>query len=429
MKAAIITIGNEILIGDIIDTNAAWIGSFLSQHDIEPVVSYTVGDEKADILSSLKRGIERASLIIVTGGLGPTHDDITKKTIAEFFNSGFVVHQPTRDFIQKIFKKRGIPISDSNLEQSVVPDNCEVLFNKNGTAPGMLFKEDGKLIAVLPGVPYEMKYLMEQEVMPALRKVFGVDTHLYRHYFQTAGIGESTLSDLVIGNLDSHFKNGLKLAYLPHSHGITLRISSEAASYETAKKAAEPLLGHIREAAKQYIFSESNGKELEQVVGELLEVNGLTIAVAESCTGGLLGSKITDVAGSSAWFKGGIIAYSNELKEQLLDVNKETLIKYGAVSKQTALEMAKNAAAKCKADIGVATTGIAGPGGGTQEKPVGLVWFGFWSKKVHFALKVQFFKDRKLNKERTALVALDIIRRNISGIDVMPYQIEPEYAE
>lgn len=429
MKAAIITIGNEILIGDIVDTNAAWIGSFLSQHDIEPAVSYTVGDERADILFSLKAGLERASLIIVTGGLGPTHDDITKKTIAEFFSSGFLVHQPTRDFIQKIFKKRGIPISDSNLEQSVVPDNCEVLFNKQGTAPGMLFKQDSKLIAVLPGVPYEMKYLMEHEVMPAVRKVFGFDTHLYRHYFQTAGIGESTLSDLVIGNLDDHFKNGLKLAYLPHSHGITLRISSEAESYDKAKEAADPLLNYIRETAKEYIYSESNGKELEQVVGELLGEQGLTIAVAESCTGGLLGSKITDVAGSSAWFKGGIIAYSNELKEQLLGVQKETLIKHGAVSKQTALEMAKNVAAKCKSDIGVATTGIAGPGGGTEEKPVGLVWFGFWRKNVHYALKVQFFKDRKLNKERTALVALDIIRRNISGIEVMPYQIEPEYAE
>jgi len=429
MKAFLITIGNELLIGDTVNTNVSWLGTFLSRFNIEPVKSITIGDDKQDIIDSLEEGFSKADITIMTGGLGPTHDDITKKTIAEYFNVGFTEHTPTRTFIEKIFKKRGIPLSPSNLEQSMVPENCEVLFNKNGTAPGMWFEEEGKILIVLPGVPYEMKYLMEYEVLPRLRDSFGIKSHLFRHYFQTAGIGESTLSDLVIGNLDVHFNNGLQLAYLPHTHGITLRISCTAETEEAAKNTAEPLIALIREKASAYIFSETYNEELETVLGRVLKEEGHTISTAESCTGGLIGSKITDVAGSSEWYRGSIVAYSNDLKTSLLGVEAALIEENGAVSKQVALAMAKGVAEKTGSDIAIATTGIAGPGGGSEEKPVGLVWFGYWDKHQHFALRVQFFKDRKLNKERTALVALDIVRRMVIGLHEMPYNLEPECAE
>jgi nicotinamide-nucleotide amidase len=429
MRAYLITIGNELLLGDTVNTNVAWLGTFLSRYNIEPVKSVTIGDDQAQIIESLSEGLNTSDLVIMTGGLGPTHDDITKKTIADYFNVGFKEHTPTREFIEKIFKKRGIPISPSNYDQAMVPENCEVLFNKNGTAPGMWFDLGNNALAVLPGVPIEMKGLMEEHVLPRFKSKMGIGIYALRHYIQTAGIGESTLSDLVIGNLDSYFSNGTQLAYLPHTHGITLRISCVAPDKEAAEAKTAPLIHHIREKARDFIFSEEYEASLESVVGTLLLHKKRTLATAESCTGGLIGSKITDVAGSSAYYAGGIVAYSNELKHQLLDVPQSLIETHGAVSKEVALAMAKGVAQKTKADIGISTTGIAGPGGGSPEKPVGLVWFGYYDGTTHFALKVQFFKNRIQNKERTALVALDLVRRVVSGIKVMPYNLEPEFAE
>lgn len=429
MRAYLITIGNELLLGDTINTNAAWIGTFLSRYNIEPVKSVTIGDDRKQIIDSLNDALNTSDLIIMTGGLGPTHDDITKKTLADNFDVGFKEHTPTREFIEKIFTKRGIPISPSNYDQAMVPENCEVLFNKNGTAPGMWFDLGKNVLAVLPGVPIEMKGLMEEHVLPRFKSKMGIGIYALRHYFQTAGIGESTLSDLVIGKLDSYFSNGTQLAYLPHTHGITLRISCVAPDKEAAVAKTAPLIHHIREKARDFIFSEEYEASLESVVGTLLLDKKRTIATAESCTGGLIGSKITDVAGSSAYYAGGIVAYSNELKHQLLGVPKSLIETHGAVSKEVALAMAKGVAQKTKADIGISTTGIAGPGGGSPEKPVGLVWFGYYDSSTHFALKVQFFKNRIQNKERTALVALDLVRRVVSGIKVMPYNLEPEFAE
>lgn len=421
MRASILTIGNELLIGDIINTNAAWIGTFLTEHDIEPVRSVTVGDSEAEIVHHLRDCAKVSELIIITGGLGPTHDDVTKHTLLRYTGGRFTEHTPTREFIEYNFKKRGIPISKSNLGQAQVPDTCEVLFNKAGTAPGMWFEHEGCILVSLPGVPVEMKYLMEKEVWPRLAQKLGTNGSIFRHYMQTAGIGESTLSDIEIGDVSDKLIEGVQLAFLPHSHGVGLRISSTGGTTEEARAKALPLIKHIRSKAREHIYSEVQGDDLPAAVGRLLEHSKKTIATAESCTGGLLGSMITDVPGSSGWYNGSIVAYQNELKTALLDVPESVLKAHGAVSAETALIMAKSAAEKLGAGIGLSTTGIAGPGGGSAEKPVGLVWFGYYDGERHFAMRAQFFKNRKMNKERTALVALDITRRVLTGVTRMPY--------
>lgn len=435
MKAALITIGNELLIGDIINTNAAWMGTFLTQRHISPVYSITIGDEAEIITSALDEALPKADIVLITGGLGPTHDDITKYILAEYTGGKLTEHAETRQAIIQNFRQRGIPISESNLAQAQVPDSAEVLFNARGTAPGMWFdlkpETHGKkgIIVAMPGVPSEMKHLMEHKVWPKLSARLGKNGVLFRHYMNTAGIGESTLSELTIGDVSAMLTNGVELAFLPHTHGVGLRITSTGVSEEAAAEKARPLLEHIRKTAGDFIYSEVYNDTLPACAGQLLKKKAKTVATAESCTGGLLGSLITDVPGSSAWYRGSITAYHNELKTALLDVPEATLAAHGAVSKETALIMARNAAQTLGADIGLSTTGIAGPGGGSEEKPVGLVWFGYYDGTHHFALRAQFFKGRKLNKERTALVALDILRRVLSDIPRMPYDAAPQHAE
>ncbi len=421
MRASILTIGNELLIGDIVNTNAAWLGTFLTQRHIEPVRSVTVGDSESEIVHMLDDCSRVSDVIIITGGLGPTHDDITKHTLAAYTGGSLKEHSPTKDFIVKNFEKRGIPVSPSNLLQAQIPDTCEVLFNTQGTAPGMWFSKDDVVLVSLPGVPAEMKHLMEKEVWPRLARISGTNGSLYRHYLHTAGIGESTLSDLEIGDVSHLLVDGVALAFLPHTHGVTMRLSATGSSDEEARSKVKPLLNHIRNRAGSHIFSELYDDDLPAAFGRVMLENKLTVATAESCSGGLLGSMITDVPGSSSWYNGTVVAYQNELKTKLLNVPELVLKEYGAVSRETALIMAKEVAAKLGSDIGISTTGIAGPGGGTDEKPVGLVWFGFWSEKHHFAMKAEFFKNRKSNKERTAFVALDLMRRVLYDIKTMPY--------
>jgi nicotinamide-nucleotide amidase len=434
MKAALITIGNELLIGDIINTNAAWMGTFLTQRHLSLVYSITIGDDADAIVSALDHALEAADVVLITGGLGPTHDDITKHILADYTGGKLVEHQETRDSIVRNFNQRGIPISDSNLQQALVPDSAELLFNSRGTAPGMWFdlkreSSDRKgIIVSMPGVPTEMKHLMERKVWPKLSERLGKNGVLYRHYLNTAGIGESTLSDLTIGDISGMLKDGVELAYLPHTHGVGLRITATGPDEEAAAEKARPLLEYIRDKAGDFIYSEIYDEDLPKSCGKILQEKKLTVATAESCTGGLIGSLITDVPGSSAWYRGSIVAYHNELKTRLLNVPESTLAGYGAVSKETALIMAKSAAESLDADIGLATTGIAGPGGGSEEKPVGLVWFGYYDEDHHFAIRAQFFKNRKLNKERTALVALDMMRRVLCDITRMPYDARPQTA-
>lgn len=429
MKCQVISIGNELLMGDTINTNASWLGQFLAEHGVEVSRVHTISDDLELIKATIQQSMSEADLVITTGGLGPTHDDLTKKAVQEIFKSDLVVHQPTLDFIKSVFEKRNIPFTPSNYQQAEVPDNCEVLFNKQGTAPGMWFEADGRRLAVLPGIPYEMKHLMNRHVLPKIRQVAkNNDAFFYSRYLLTAGIGESTLSDELIGSLDDHMQKGVSVAYLPNLQGVRIRISGTGGNQEEVLNRIEVVADYISNKARHLIVGEGKDLTLSEAVGNVLRQHGLNIAVAESCTGGMLCNQLTNIDGSSDYFLGGVVAYANSVKKKLLEVADQDFSKYGAVSKPVALQMAKGVAALTGADIGVSTTGIAGPGGGTPEKPVGTVWIGYWSQDRHFALKTLFTNDRIINKERSVAVALETVRRSVLGIEAMPYGLKPHTA-
>ncbi len=425
MTAEIISIGDELLLGDTVNSHAAWLGGRLSARGVTVSRVHTVGDNRKVILETLKGAMGRAGLVITTGGLGPTPDDRTKEAVVELFETGTHTHQPTLDFIRETLKKRNIPFSESNYRQAEVPDNAEVLFNRQGTAPGLWFEEGDTLLAVLPGVPHEMKYLMENEVLVRLEHREGIRVEPFRYYLNTAGIGESTLSDLLLEDLEPLLGGSLSLAFLPGTEGVRLRIRGEGRSCPDPER-VEALKNYIRERAGIHIYGEGDKFTLAEALGSLLRERGKTVAVAESCTGGLICDRLTDVPGSSDYLPGGVVAYANRIKTDLLGVSGRTLAEHGAVSRETALEMARGVAERLRSDVGISATGIAGPGGGTREKPVGTVWIGFWNPSSHFALRARFTNDRRVNKERTAAVALDTVRRTLEGIETMPYGLQPE---
>jgi len=424
MQCRILSIGNELLIGDTVNTNASWLGDVLTEAGIDVTHIYTIGDDLDTMKGILSEALSSTDLIITTGGLGPTHDDITKRAVTELFDCELVLEDSVLEFIKKVFKKRNIPFSQSNYHQAEVPDCCEVLFNTQGTAPGMWFDRGSVKLAVLPGVPYEMKHLMNEKVIPKIRAING-DTEFRRsHYITTAGIGESTLSDKVVGPLGDVLPNHVSVAYLPSPQGTRIRISAYGSSDEEIDERIKPVRNHIKNKADKYIIGEGKDLNLPRVVGELLAEKDQSLSVAESCTGGYLANAITDVPGSSRYMMGGIIAYANRVKVDQLGVSPDDLNVCGAVSKAVALQMAKGVAERLGANFGISTTGIAGPGGGTEEKPVGTVWIGFWSDDEHFAVKTRFTNDRLINKERSTAVALEIVRRSIMGIEEMPYGLK-----
>lgn len=426
MKAEIISIGNELLIGDTVNTNASWLGQALSEHGVEVVGVHTIGDDLDRVTQRIRESMEQADLVISTGGLGPTHDDITKKALLQLFDAELVVDDPTLEYIKKIFKKRNIPFTKSNYHQAEVLSNAEVLFNTQGTAPGMWFDAFGCRLAVLPGVPFEMKHLMQEKVLPRIDRLIPEKEQRDSRYILTAGIGESTLSDDVIGELDSFLRNGVTLAYLPGPHGTRIRVSSFGRNEDEIREKTQPLVDHIYKKAGMLVIGEGRDLTLSEAVGQVLRDRGLTIATAESCTGGLLSSTLTDIPGSSDYVVGGVLAYADRAKIAELEVSKRDIAEYGAVSKQVALQMARNVARKFDTDIGISTTGIAGPGGGTEEKPVGTVWIGYWSSEDHFALKTLFSKKhRSVNKERSVGLALETVRRAVIHFGTMPYGLEP----
>ncbi|MDZ7715431.1 MAG: competence/damage-inducible protein A [Balneolaceae bacterium] len=428
MKCQIISIGNELLIGDTTNTNASWMGTFLTSNEVEVTRVHTIGDDLSLLKSVIEQSMSEADLVITTGGLGPTHDDITKKAVADLFDVGMKVHQPTLDFIKKIFEQRGLTFSKSNYAQAEIPENAEVLFNKQGTAPGMWFEEFGSRLAVLPGVPYEMKALMEQQILPKIEKIVQGNSKRFSRYILTAGVGESNLSDKVVGDLSKFLDEQISVAYLPSPLGNRIRISASGSSVEEVEAYIDEVATYIHKKASKVIVGEGKDLTLAEGLGNLLKDKGLTIAVAESCTGGLLSDIITNVPGCSDYMMGGVIAYSNKAKMDLLGVDERSLKDHGAVSKRVALEMAKGAAEKFNTDIGVSTTGIAGPSGGTEVKPVGTVWIGYWSEDRHFALKALFTNDRLINKERSVSVALEMVRRTLTNVKTMPYGLKPHLA-
>ncbi|MDZ7756580.1 competence/damage-inducible protein A [Rhodohalobacter sp.] len=426
-KAHVISIGNELLIGDTINTNASWLGGLLTEQGFYVEQVSTIPDDYDLIFEKAKDSLHKADITVVTGGLGPTHDDITKKVMVDLFETQLVENSEVLEFIKSIFERRGFKFSPSNAAQALVPENCDVLFNNKGTAPGMWFEKNGNALIVLPGVPTEMKFLMEKRALSKIHALFPDRDVWATRYFKTAGVPESTLSEQ-IGNLDEFVNNGVGVAYLPGPAGVTIRISASADTKKQAEGKLTTLKDLLYEKAGNVIFGEGKNLKLEEVTGKILTDNKLTIAAAESCTGGLLSSKITDIPGSSAYMKGGIVAYENAIKISELNVSGKDLEKDGAVSKNVALQMAKGVAEKMKADIGVSATGIAGPDGGTDEKPVGTVWMGFWIKGDHFAIKAVLSNDRLLNKERTVMIILETVRRRLQGMDELPYQLKPHSA-
>jgi len=428
MQCHIISIGNELLIGDTVNTNASWLGQKLTEAGIEINHIHTIGDDLNVMKSALGSALTSANLVITTGGLGPTHDDITKRAVTEMFDCELVVNEEVLNFIKKIFKKRNIPFSESNYHQAEVPDCCEMLFNTQGTAPGMWFERDKAILVVLPGVPHEMKHLTKDKVLPKLKERFPDQEFRKSRYIITAGIGESTLSDNVIGDLSDVQNENLSVAYLPSPQGTRIRVSARGNTEKEIEERMLPVLDLIKRRAGYYVIGEGKEFGLAEAIGKVLSERNLCIATAESCTGGYVANAITNVPGSSRYMKGGIISYANEVKLNQLGVSKHSLESAGAVSKEVALQMARGTAQKLDADIGISTTGIAGPGGGSKDKPVGTVWIGFWSKDEHFALRAQFSNDRLINKERTSAVALEIVRRCVLNIDEMPYGLKKQPA-
>jgi nicotinamide-nucleotide amidase len=416
MKAYIITIGDEILLGNTLNTNAAYIGSQLFEINIPVVKSSVIGDDNSLILNELKYASDIADLILVTGGLGPTHDDVTKKSIVDFFNTELIESKEVLEDIKNLFEKRKRKVTQVNIDQAKVPEIASVIRNQLGTAPGLWIEKDQKIYVVMPGVPYEMEAMMESAVIPKLRERIGEGQKIIlRKMILTTGIPESTLYER-LGNLDELLQ-GAKLAFLPNQFGVKLRLSVEGEDEQEIKNKLLEVEQRIRNKAGRFIYGVGND-QLEAVVGRLLMEREFKIATAESCTGGLVSNMLTNVSGSSKYFERGVICYSNAAKVEILKVDEDTLAGQGAVSMEVAMQMAEGVKSTSGADIGLSTTGIMGPTGASANKPVGLVYIGYCDEKVCTARKFNFGDDRWLNKQRTAQAALDFVRRQLLGISL-----------
>lgn len=416
MNAEVLSIGDELLIGQVINTNQAYIAEKLNAVGIPVTRMTTVGDRPAEMLAAFEYAWQHYDIVAVTGGLGPTHDDLTRSVVCDFFRTGLIRDDAALENIKKLFAARGLPMTRVNEDQAMVPDGCTVIPNTHGTAPGYYFERDGKIMIVMPGVPYEMTAMMENFVLPRLSKL-AVGQVIRHRTLKTTGIAESMLSEL-IGDVSQLFPpdQGISLAYLPSPQGVRLRISVRTHSSEHAGHLIEGVEEKIRAKAKKYIYAVDK-EDLEDVVGGILTERGLRIAVAESCTGGRIADRLTNVSGSSAYFERGFIVYSNASKSAEVGVSESLIKEHGAVSREVAEAMAEGVRKVANTDIGLSTTGIAGPTGGTSEKPVGLVWVGYSDKKHTIALRFHYPTERHRFKERTAQAALELLRRKLLTID------------
>jgi nicotinamide-nucleotide amidase len=412
MTCAIVTVGDELLIGQIINTNQAYIAEQLNLIGIEISWMITVGDDIQQILAAFQRSWSTHDVVVVTGGLGPTRDDITKKAVCRFFDSELESNEVVRAHIASLLRRRAIPWNVAAEEQTMFPEKAQLIPNPVGTAPGMLFENGPKIFMVLPGVPYEMKEMIDRSVVPMLSR--RVHDYAIRHLtLRTTGITESMLSD-ELGDLDP-ILGGATLAFLPAITGVRLRISVRDTNAARAQERLTAVETRIREKIERYVYA-TGTEELEETLGKLLKARGLTIAVAESCTGGLVAHRLTNVSGSSGYFERGIVAYSNATKIDVLRVPREILDAHGAVSREVAEAMATGVRQLAGTSIGLSTTGVAGPTGGTAEKPVGLVWVGYADPDTTLAVKFNFGEGRLRIKERAAQAAMELVRKKILAI-------------
>ncbi len=415
MNASIITIGDEILIGQTLNTNAAYIGEEISNLNINISKVSVIGDDESTILNELTQTWALNDIIIVSGGLGPTHDDITLSCIAKFFNTELIKNEEILQHIKDLFAKKGRVMSEINEKQAFVPKISIPIKNYSGTAPGIWIEKDKKIFAALPGVPYEMKAMMHDFVLPKLNEKITGNGCIKRTTLLTTGIPESALFER-LGNLEELLKDA-KLAFLPSQYGVKMRITVSSESEETASNKISEIEQKIRSLVGRYIYGKNNDS-LEAVIGRLLSERGLTIAVAESCTGGNIMNLLTNISGSSNYVERGFVTYSDGSKVELLKVDEDTLIKYGSVSLEVARQMAEGVKAVSGTDIGLVATGIMGPTGASEGKPVGLVYIGICDEKVCTAKKFLFGDNRLLNKERTTYAALEMLRRHLLGIPI-----------
>jgi len=409
--ASIITIGDELLIGQVIDTNSAWIAKELNKIGISVKHRVAVGDVWEDIWYSLDEESKHADIILLTGGLGPTADDITKPLLCEYFGGRMVIHQPTLDFVTNLFEhvfQR--PMIERNKKQAEVPDTCTVLLNEKGTAPGMLFEKEGKIYISMPGVPGEMKWITENHVIPIIKHKFQLGFIEHRTLL-TAGIGESFLAEK-IKDFEARIPANIKLAYLPNYGMVRLRLTGYSEELNELNNTLNQQFEQLKQKVNDFLVTDKD-LPLEEVVGNLLKEKNQTIATAESCTGGYIAHLLTSIPGSSAYFNGSVVSYSNKIKEEILHVNPLTIKQFGAVSKETVTEMAGNILELMKTDYAIAVSGIMGPDGGSQEKPTGLVWIAVASKSKINVKHFNFRYDRSRNIQATATNALNLIRQLI----------------
>jgi nicotinamide-nucleotide amidase len=406
MLAEIITIGDELLIGQVVDTNSAWIARHLNDIGIRVKQISSVSDDKTHILTAFKEAATRADVILITGGLGPTKDDITKKTIAEYFGVKLVENADALRNVEAIFARFNRPMIDVNKAQALVPENCEVILNKNGTAPGMWVNEQGKIYVSMPGVPHEMIYMMESDVIPKLKASLKLDAIVHKTIL-TVGEGESFLAQR-IEDIEDSLPAHIKLAYLPKLGQVRLRLSGYGADKAALTEEVEHYARQIVERVANVVAAEED-LPLEKVILDYMQQKGLTLSLAESCTGGYMSHLFTLHPGASKVFQGGAVTYSNALKEQLLGVKAETIAQFGAVSNETVTEMVEGALERFGTDYSVAVTGIAGPDGGTADKPVGTVWIAVANVNKTVVKKLTFGSKRQQNIERSSISALNML--------------------
>lgn len=409
MTAEIITIGDELLIGQIVDTNSAWIGEHLSLTGIKVHQISSISDDENHILQALAEAEKRVDLVLITGGLGPTKDDITKKTLCKYFNTRLIIHEDILEKIKIFFDRRGFKMSEVNVQQAALPENCTIIPNPVGTASGMWFEKNNTVFVSMPGIPHEMKQIMTEGVLPKLKKEFDLPVIIHRTIL-TYGIIESELSDQ-LEDFEKDLPEGMKLAYLPSLERLRLRLSIKGENREHLEKLLDEQVNKLKKHLGNKVFGYEDSS-LQEAIGILLKENKQTVATAESCTGGNIAHLITSIAGSSEYFKGSVVAYDNHIKQNVLNVDEQSLMKHGAVSKEVVEQMALGVQKLMKTDFAIATSGIAGPSGGTVEKPVGTTWIAVATPKGEvYAKKYVLGTQREQNIRRASALALNNLRK------------------
>lgn len=406
-KVHIISIGDEILIGQINNTNASWMAGILNLNGFETLGIYSIGDNDKAIKDALDYSIQKADLVLVTGGLGPTKDDITKNVVAHYLDSELIIHEETLAHVSNFFAKRGKELTELNRRQALIPDKCFPIFNKVGTAPGMYFVKEDTHFVFMPGVPFEMKFIMENWVIPKMTEILNTKK-IYQKTILTHGIGESFLAEL-ISEWENNLPEFIKLAYLPSPGKVRLRLRATGGDRNKLESAVELQINKLRDIIDADIFGYEDDK-MEAVVGNLLLAKNQTLCTAESCTGGYIAHLLTEIPGSSKYFRGSVVSYSNESKNKVLHVPNSLIDNFGAVSEEVVKAMAVSARKIFNTDFAIATSGIAGPDGGTDEKPVGTVWIALDSEKGCVAKKFQFGDHRLRNINMSSSAALNLLR-------------------